>query len=113
MRELPVYALRFRSRGERLPCLALSGTPTISTEGRRLGTAFAVASSACALAFEYVVSKAESGLIFGKPWEIDAIAVVNTVIINAPQMLLFITLTLLASQSTGEQTSLVPESENV
>jgi hypothetical protein len=81
-----------------------------------LGTAFAVASSAssaCALAFEYVVSKAESGLIFGKPWEIDAIAVVNTVIINAPQMLLFITLTLLASQSTGEQTSLVPESENV
>jgi hypothetical protein len=89
------------------------GTPAISTEGRRLGTAFAVASSACALALEYVVTKAESGLIFGKPWEIDAIAVVNTVIINAPQVLLFIALTLLALQSTGEQKSLVPESENV
>jgi len=81
------------------------GTPMISTEGRRLGTAFAVGTSASAMALEYVVSKAESGLIFEKLWESGAIAVVNTVIVNAPQVLLFIALTLLALQSTAEQKS--------
>jgi len=61
---------------------------------------------------EYIVSKAENGLIFEKPWESYAIAVVNTIIVNAPQVLLFIALTLLALHS-AEQKPLATESEIV
>lgn len=79
------------------------GTPAITNAGRRLGTAFAVASSAFALLLEYVVGKAESALTIDKPWESEVIAVMNTVIINAPQVLLFIALALLALQGSGEK----------
>jgi hypothetical protein len=41
-----------------------------------------------------------------KLWEGEAIAVVNTIIINAPQVFLFIALALLAIQESGEKTSL-------
>jgi len=43
--------------------------------------------------------------------EVDAIAVVNTIIISAPQVLLFIALALLAIQGLGEEISIATEPE--
>ena len=88
------------------------GTPIITTATRRLGTAFAVAISVCALLLEYLVGKAESAVTFDKPWEGNAIAVLNTLIINTPQVLLFIALTLLALQPSGEENTLAQEPES-
>ena len=78
------------------------GSLMTTNVSRRLGTAFAVASSACALLLEYFVGKAESAVTFDKPWEGNAIAVVNTLIVNMPQVLLFIALTLLALHASGQ-----------
>lgn len=89
------------------------GTPTVSAESRRLGTVFAVAGSACALAIEYLVDMAESTAIFEKVWERYAVAVVNTVIINTPQVVFFIAITLLALQASGEEKSFAANSEIV
>jgi hypothetical protein len=55
-----------------------------------LGTGFAVATSASALALEYLVGKAEAVIILDKQRKGEAIAVVVTVVINAPQVLLLI-----------------------
>ena len=82
------------------------GTPIVTNAGRRLGTAFAVASSALALLLEYLVGRAENGITFEKPWEGEAIAVMNTIIFNTPQVLLFIALALLAMQTSGEVNTL-------
>ncbi len=76
--------------------LQAPATSIITSSSRKVGTAFAVASSASALLLEYFVGNAESAITSDKPWEGGAIAVVNTVIINMPQVLLFIALTLLA-----------------
>jgi hypothetical protein len=97
-----------------LPAIRLlrpPGSPAISTEGRRLGTAFAVAASAGTLALEYLVGRAEAVVILDKPWEGDAVAVVNAVVVNAPQVLLFIALALLAIQGAGEGPRLAAEPE--
>ncbi len=88
------------------------GTPIITKAGRRLGTAFAVASSGCALLLEYFVGKVESALTFDKPCEGHAIAMMNTAIINMPQILLFIALALLALQIPGEENPL-PEAPGI
>jgi hypothetical protein len=82
------------------------GNPTISAQDRNIGVVFAVSASAGSLALEYLVGKAETIVMLDKLWEGEAIAVVNTIIINAPQVFLFIALALLAIQESGEKTSL-------
>jgi hypothetical protein len=59
---------------------------------------------------QYLVGKAETAVILDKSWEGVAIAVMNSVAINAPQVLLFIALAMLA-QGVGEETSLEAEPE--
>ena len=88
------------------------GNPTISMKVRRLGTIFAVLTSASALAIEYLVGKAETAVILEKRWEGGALAVLNTVVINSPQVLLFIALRLLALQEWGEEPSVAAEPQN-
>ena len=58
-----------------------------------------------------MVGRAERTLTFDKPWESEAIAVMNTVIFGIPQVLLFIALALLAVQTSGEVNTLDDESE--
>lgn len=87
------------------------GNPTITPQHRKMGVFFAVATSALSLALQFIVGRAESTVILDKPWEGWGIAVVNTVIINAPQVLLFIALALLATLSTSEETSPATEPE--
>jgi len=85
--------------------------PTISVQGRKMGTVFAVATSAGALALEYLVGKVETVVVIEEQWEGLAIAVVNTIVINTPEVLLFIALSLLAIQEFGNDRLLAPESE--
>jgi len=82
------------------------GTPIVTNAGRRLGTAIAVDSSAHALMLEYLGGRAEHGITFEQPWEGEAIAVMNMIIFNTPQVLLFIALALLAMQMSGEVNTL-------
>jgi hypothetical protein len=87
------------------------GSPIVSAQDRQMGTIFAVATSAGTLALESLISKAESTLMLDNQWESDAIAAANAVIINTPQLLLFIALALLAIKTSGEETPLVAEPE--
>jgi len=114
-----VYAFRLIAEGclawvllpSAIRLLRSPGSQTISIETRRFGTFFAVAASAVALAFGFLTGKVESGIILDNQGERLVVAVVNTAIINMPDSLLFITLTLLALQGPGEETELasVPE----
>jgi hypothetical protein len=53
-----------------------------------------------------LTGKAESGIRLDNQGEGLVVAVVNTVIINAPQILLYIALALMAIQESNEETSL-------
>jgi hypothetical protein len=86
--------------------LRSSANPITSVQDRKIGTLFAVAASAGSLVLEYLVGKVETTIMLDSYWEGMAIAVVNTVIINAPQVLLFIALALLAIQMMEEETML-------
>jgi len=66
---------------------------------RRLGTIFTVLTSTAAFALEYVVGKGEAGVEFGNQAEVTAVSVMNTIVENAPEVLLFIVLALLARQA--------------
>lgn len=87
------------------------GSHAVSTLDRQTGTVFAVAASAVTLGLIYLVDKAESTFILDNQWESDVIAVANSVIVNIPEILLFIALALLAIRTLDEGTSLaaVPE----
>jgi hypothetical protein len=87
------------------------GSYAVSMQDRQTGTIFAVAASAVSFGLEYLVGKAESMLILDNQWESDAIAAANSVIVNTPQILLFIALALMAIQTLEEGTSIaaVPE----
>jgi len=74
------------------------GDSTVSNKIRRLGVVIAVAATAGTQALQYLVGKLEAGAILKTQWERVAISVVNTLVVNAPQVLLFIALSLLAVQ---------------
>jgi hypothetical protein len=76
--------------------LRTPGGLIISQRERTLVIIFAVATQAASAALDYLVGKGEARVFLYKHWEINAIAVVNTIIINAPQVLLFIGLAVLA-----------------
>jgi len=85
------------------------GNPMISVQKKQMGTIFAVAASAATFGLEFLVGKAESTLILDKQWEREVITVANTVIVNTPQVLLFIALSLMAMQTLGEGTLLADD----
>jgi hypothetical protein len=87
------------------------GSPIISAQERTTGTVFAVTASAGSLVLQFLVGKAEIALMLDNQWQGDAIAVVNTVIINMPQVLLFIALALLAMQRVEQEAQPVAGSE--
>lgn len=87
------------------------GSPAVSTQERGAGTFFAVAASAGSLVLQYLIGKAEVAVMFDNRFKGGAIAVANTIIINAPQVLLFIALALLATQGSQNGGSLVTEPE--
>jgi hypothetical protein len=86
------------------------GNSAITSQERKLGVFFAVATSALSLALQSIVGKAESTVMLEKPWEGWTVAIVNTVIINAPEVLLFIALAQLATLNPSEKT--VPAAES-
>lgn len=79
------------------------GSPMISVQGKLMGTVFVAVTSADSLALQFLVSKVEATFMLGNQWEMEAIAVVNTVVINTPQVFLFIALALLAAQDTSAE----------
>jgi hypothetical protein len=84
---------------------------TILAQGRKIGAVFAVTTSASSLALQYLVGKTEANVILDNQWESNATAAVNTIIINVPQVFLFIALALVAIQVLGEECSLAAEPE--
>jgi len=87
------------------------GSPNASTEERGIGTIFAVVTSAASLAVQYLLGKAEAAFVPDSQWELSAFAIVNTVLINAPMVILFIALSLLAAQELPENESAAPQPE--
>jgi hypothetical protein len=85
------------------------GAPAVSTKERKLGTVFAVATSAGSLGLEYLIGKGEAAFVLNSQWEGWAMAVANTIVINAPMVILFIALSALAIQETGERESAAVE----
>ena len=85
--------------------------PAISTQERKVGTVFAVATAAGSMILEYSVKQAEATITIGSVWEGWAIAVINTVIVNAPQVMLFIALALLAIELVSDKSPAAVESE--
>jgi hypothetical protein len=83
--------------------------PGASWREIKLGTVFVVATSAASLVLQPLVAYAERGFIFENRWAGEALSVVNTLIFNAPQALLFVALALLALQSLEPDASLVAE----
>jgi hypothetical protein len=91
--------------------LRAPGSPVISSHERRIGVVFAVASAAASLALQFLIGKAETTLVLDLPWEGEAVAVVNAVFVNMPNVMLFITLSLLAIQGANAETSLAGEDQ--
>lgn len=86
-----------------LRLLRTPGRPTAATEERKLGTVFAVATSAAALGLQYSAGKAEAAYIVESQWEDWALALINTVVVNVPMIILFIALALLAINEPREE----------
>lgn len=84
------------------------GNPPVTIEERQRGTVFALSTAICAITLEYLVNKVEANAIFEQPWERSAVAVANILVINMPQVLLFIALTLLARERSEDMS---PEAE--
>jgi hypothetical protein len=87
-------------------------SPKISIQGRKFGTYFAVLTSAAAVLLQFLIHKAEATVILDNRWEFEAATVINTLVINVPQIFLFIALALLAIQNTEVDTSLTTEPPN-
>lgn len=87
------------------------GSPVISTRAREMGIVFAVATSAAALALGFLTGKIGSGIRLDNQGEGLVVAVVNTVIINVPQILLYIALALMAIEELNDETSHSAEPE--
>ena len=83
----------------------------VSTREKQTGTIFAVAASAVTLGLGFLVGHAESALILHNQLGWDAIAAANSVIVNMPQILLFIALALMAIQTLDEGTPMAAEPE--
>ncbi len=86
--------------------LRLLGMPhdvLISRACRRLATAFVVLASLAGFGVETFVGWAEKGLIFDTRLEYSAISVLNTIMVNAPEVLLFIAISLLAVMALPER----------
>lgn len=92
--------------------LRSSDIPIIPVQARKIGTVFAVATTAGSLLLENLVGKAETTIMFSSRLEGVAIALVNTVIINTPLILLFIALALLAIQRVDEEAIPTESPEN-
>jgi hypothetical protein len=86
-------------------------SPAISVQARKWGVLAAVTTSMVVLALRYLVGKAEAAVVVHNQWESWAIAVINTVILNTPQVFLFIALSLLALQGLGEERPIGAKSE--
>jgi hypothetical protein len=91
--------------------LAATGESDHHPHDRNLGVSFVVVTSALSLALQSTVGKAESTVMLDKPWEGWTIAIVNTFVINAPEVLLFIGLALWATLNLSEETFPAAESE--
>lgn len=76
-------------------------SPPISTQQRKLGTILAAAAFVSSTAIEYLIGRTEAAITIGNYWESWAIAVANTVIINAPEVMLFVALALMAIQESS------------
>jgi hypothetical protein len=96
-----------------LRLLRSPGGPEIAVFSRRVGTFFAVATSAASFALEYLVGKAETTVMVDSRWEGEAIAVVSTIIINSPEVFLFIALALLAAGEARKDVSLAMNPETI
>ena len=92
--------------------LRTPGAPAISADQRKIGTATAVATAAGTMILQYAIMKAEAFITIDNRWGGWALAIVNTVIINAPQVFLFIWLSVLAIQEQSCESPLTPAQED-
>ena len=78
----------------------------VPVECRRLGTIFIVLTSAAALALENIVGWAEATVMLDNQWELTVVSALNSIVVNAPEVLLFVALALMARQGVSEMETL-------
>jgi hypothetical protein len=78
----------------------------ISMKDRLTGALFTTATSAGALALQFLISKAETTVLIQGRWEGEVFSVVNTLLVNVPNIVLFIALALLAIENRNQGTVL-------
>jgi hypothetical protein len=79
------------------------GAESVSVQGRRWGTISMVLLSAAGLALQNIVGMAEAKVTFDSRWEFSAVSALNSIVVNAPEVLLFILLALLAGNEVLER----------
>jgi len=77
----------------------------VSAQARNRGTIVAILATAAGAAIGFFVWRLEASMALNSRWEIAALSVSNSVISNAPDVLLFVALALLASEFSGENES--------
>jgi hypothetical protein len=70
---------------------------------RNQGTILAILATEAGVAVGFVVPKLEASVLLDSQWEITALSVVNSVVANAPDALLFVALALLAAEVSRER----------
>lgn len=87
------------------------GALITSNQERRLGTICAVATSAISLVIQYSVGRFQTAFVIDTRWQEWALASVSTVLVNAPEVMLFIALALLAIQNFRQENVIAAEPE--
>lgn len=99
------------ARAAAIRMLQLPGSLAVSVRDRQLGTIYVIATALASFALEYLIGVIDAKFTYSGAGESWAIAVVNTMLINAPQVLLFIVLSLLAIRGASDELLLPVEPE--
>jgi hypothetical protein len=77
-------------------------TMVVSVQARNWGTIIAILATEAGVGLGMVLQKAEARIMLDSRWELTVLSALNSILANAPDVLLFIALALLASENWEE-----------
>lgn len=77
-------------------------TGLVSAQARNRGTILAILAAEVGMALGVIAQKMEARIILDSQWEFTALSALNSIVANAPDVLLFIALALIAAKYTQE-----------
>lgn len=82
--------------------LRAGATGPVSVQIRKRGTIMAILAAEAGIALGVISQKFEAHMMFGSRWEGTALSLLNSILANAPDVLLFIALALLSTECARE-----------